>query len=240
MLETETYAEKVMRLKNKINAQGENDHVENENVVIIKYQEHKLVEKTLMDNKIIMEVPEDFSLMSEELAEKKYFRKKPQYIYTGEDITANLTFNIEKGIVSQDDIETIKDTMIQLIMRLHPTSKIENNDVMQNENVVVGTFSYNLPVLDGEIFNYIFLIPVSDGLIIGNLNCNQFTKKDWLKAIDKMIPTIRENVEHVTETNTETNIEEKLAKDLPYYKKVLQKGGFTDKNGKTRSWCIYE
>lgn len=236
MLETETYAGKIMREKNKINSQSENKEVENENIIVIKYQKHKLVEKKLMDNKIIMMVPDDFSLMSAELTESKYYKKKPDYIYTGKDKTAFLIFSLEKGIVNQDDIETIKDTIINLIKRLHPASKFDNNKVIKNETVMIGTFSYNLPVMDGELFNYIFLIPVSDGLIIGNLNCNVFTKREWLKAIDKIIPTIRENVEY----KPESVIEKQRVVEKEQSKKIVQKGGFTDKNGKNRSWCIYE
>jgi hypothetical protein len=236
MLETETYAGKIMREKNKINTQSENKEVENENIIVIKYQKHKLVEKMLMDNKIIMMVPEDFSLMSAELTEAKYYKKKPDYIYTGKDKTAILIFSLEKGIINQDDIETIKDTIINLIKRLHPASKFDNNKVIKNETVMIGTFSYNLPVMDGELFNYIFLIPVSDGLIIGNLNCNDFTKREWLKAIDKIIPTIRENVEY----KPESVIEKQRVVEKEQSKKIVQKGGFTDKNVKNRSWCIYE
>ncbi len=162
--------------------------------IIVRYEKLLLEEKEIYDSKIKIILPKDFVLMNEELVKIKYSSSdSPDYVYTSEDTTVNFNFSLEEGEISNEDIEEIRDIILREFKRMYPSSKMENIDIVETEDKKIGTFSFIVPVLDGELFNRLYFIPLTIGLLILTFSCDVFQKKEWEGVINKIILTIKEN-----------------------------------------------
>lgn len=162
--------------------------------IIVKYEKFLLEEKEIYDGKIKIILPKDFEIMSDDLVASKYsFDDRPDYVYTSEDTTVNFNFSLEEGEISNDEIEEIRDIILKEFKRIYPASKMENIEMLENEEKKIGTFSFTVPVLDGDLFNRIYFIPLEIGLLILTFSCDIFQKKEWASILNEIILTIKEN-----------------------------------------------
>lgn len=164
--------------------------------VIVKYQKLILEEKFLYNDNIKIILPKEFSLMEDNLVISKYSAVDgPDYVYTNEDTTVNFNFTLEKGEISNEDIEEIRNIILKEFKRMYPASEMQNIEVLETDKKQIGTFSFDIPVLDGSLFNRIYFIPLQIGLLILTFSCDVFQKKEWTKFINDIVLTIKESIE---------------------------------------------
>lgn len=196
-----TYAEEIIK---KIKQAKEEDskniyNIENDihdGFVIVKYKKLEIEERELLDGQISMLMPKEFKIMEEELAEIKYpGEDKPDYIYTNEDTTVNLTFSIEEGEIDNEEIEEVKNILEKQMERLHPASKIEDSETIKVEEKNISHFSFDVPLIDGEVYNFMFFMELRGQLLMGTFNSNVYNKKEWKPLVKQMLKTIVENEE---------------------------------------------
>ncbi|SNS56539.1 hypothetical protein SAMN05446037_101325 [Anaerovirgula multivorans] len=204
-----TYAEEIIQKIKQINQKEEDIYnIENDinnGFVVVKYKKLDIEEKELLDGAITMLMPKEFQIMEEELAEIKYpGEDKPDYIYTNEDTTVNITFTIEdSGEIDNEEIEEVKDILAKQMQRLHPASKIEDSQTIQTGEKNISFFSYDLPLIDGDIYNLMFFMELKGQLLMGTFNCSIYQKKQYKPIIQQILMTIKEPSNHLEEKTEE-------------------------------------
>lgn len=161
--------------------------------IIARYEKLLLEEKEIYDGKLKIILPQDFELMDDDLIHKKYsIDSPPDYVYTSQDTTINFNFNLEQGNILNDEIEEIRDIVLKEFKRMYPASKMENIEMLETEEKKIGTFSFSIPVLDGDLFNRMYFIPIKIGLLIATFSCDVFQKKEWIPVLNDIMLTIKE------------------------------------------------
>lgn len=162
--------------------------------IVVKYKKFDVEEKEIMDGSLTMMMPSDFELMDEGLAKVKYpGEDRPDYIYSGEDTTVNLTFTMEEsGQIDNEEVEEAKDILEKQIGRLYPASKIEDSQTIQAGEKNISFFCFDVPLLDGKVYNLMFFMEHKGCLLMGAFNCSIHQKKQWKKVILQMLMTIQE------------------------------------------------
>ncbi len=192
-----TYAEQIIKKIKEVEAGEKEDYFNVENdinkgYIIVKYQKLELEEKEVMDGKLKMCLPKNFELMPEELVSIKYPDEDgPEYIYSDESSTVNITFSLEEGEVDASEVEEIRDITIKEIKRLYPANPIEDKALLQTEVGPIGTFSFQVPLVDDESYNLMFFMALSEGLLVGGFNCNGYDKKEWQPVVMQLLTTIK-------------------------------------------------
>lgn len=194
-----TYQEDIIKLIKK-NNEKEINSLENDinnGYAIICYDKIDFIYKSIDNYKFSMLIPENFKIMDEELAEIKYpGADKPEIIYTNEETTINLTFNLLDDNTSNDDIEPIKNEMVRHMKRLYPASEFYDDETIQtSEGKNVSYFSFNVMLVDNEILNIMFFMEFEKKLIMGGFNCLIYQKNEWSPIIKQMLCSVKENVE---------------------------------------------
>lgn len=194
-----TYAEEIMqKIKDTEKADQQDIYgIENDihnGFIVVKYQKMDIEEKELLGGEIMMRMPAEFTIMDEELAETKYpGEDKPDYIYTNEDTTVNLTFTLDdNGQIGNDEVEEVKNILAQQIQRLYPGSKIEDSQMIQAGEKSIGLFSLDVPLIDGDLYNVMFFMAIKGRLLMGSFNSNIYQKKQWRPVVQQMLMSIRE------------------------------------------------
>ncbi len=197
-----TYAEAVMEKIKGIDQTEEQSiyNIENDidnGFIIVKYKKMEIEEKSVLDGALTMMLPAEFHLMDEELARAKYpDGNRPDYIYTNEDTTVNFTFSIDdSGLINNEEVEEVKNILSSQMRRLYPGSKIEDSQTIQAEEKAVSFFSFDIPLIDGNIYNLMFFMEHREHLLIGGFNCSIHQKKQWRPLVRQMLMTIRETVQ---------------------------------------------
>lgn len=75
---------------------------------------------------------------------------------------------------------------------MYPYSKMEDIKIIEKENKKIGKFSFIANVIDGELYNKMYFIPLKIGLLILTFSCDIFQKKEWENILDDIILTIEE------------------------------------------------
>lgn len=165
--------------------------------IVVKYKKYDVEEKEIMDGSLAMMMPSDFKLMDEDLAKVKYpGEDRPDYIYSGEDTTVNLTFTMEEsGQIENDEVKEAKNILEKQIARLYPASKIEDSQTVKSGEKDISYFGFDVPLLDGKIYNLMFFMEHRSCLLMGAFNCSIHQKKQWKKVILQMLMTIKEKLQ---------------------------------------------
>jgi hypothetical protein len=195
--ERKTYAEENMRMIREFKKNEEEkklgNHIRN-GYATVSFQKIEFEEKEVIPGRIWMCIPSDFGIMDEALAEVKYpGANKPDYIYTNDDSTLNICFSIESDLVDNEETERVKDALVKEMKRLYPASPTQENATITIEATGknVSYFSFTTPVLDGELYNFMFFMEDNHNLLIGTFNCVGFQKKEWDPILPQMLETLR-------------------------------------------------
>ena len=199
MEQQKTYAEEIVK-KLKASGQPENTNayaIENDihnGYVIVKYKKMEIEEKEILDGSLSMMLPIEFHLMEESLAKAKYpDDDRPDYIYTNDDTTVNLTFSFDNsGEIDDEEVEQVKDILKNQIKRLYPGSKFEDSNPIKADEKNVSYFCFEIPVIDGNVFQLMFFMEHRKQLIMGAFNCGIYQKKQWKPLILQMLETLKE------------------------------------------------
>lgn len=199
MEQQKTYAEEVIKkIKEASQPEAINPYaIENDihnGYVIVKYKKLDIEEKKIMDGSLSMMLPSEFQIMDESLARAKYpDEDRPDYIYTNEDTTVNLTFSLDNsGVIHDDEVEEVKDILKNQIKRLYPGTKIEDSKPIKTDEKNVSYFFFEIPLIDGNLFQLMFFMEHKNQLIMGAFNCGIYQKKQWKPLILQMLKTLKE------------------------------------------------
>lgn len=89
--------------------------------------EDETIEFTKMDfydGQIQMRIPAAFEVMESDLMDIKYpSSRRPDYIYTSESTSINVTLKIMEQQIKAEELEDFTQTMMEILQKMQPTTK---------------------------------------------------------------------------------------------------------------------
>ena len=184
--------EELIRLRNKLTDYEENlkkleeqreNNIKNGFIHMDGY-EIPFSERLIRD-RISLMLPTDFKEMEPRYAELKYpaYRNKESLILTNEDMNVNFFFEFNGAEIKQEQIETVRDQLYGLLLKLHPSMLTIEKAVIQTDTTKIGFFEIVTPALDKDIYNFMYIFGVGDRLVIASFNCLDDEKSNWQPII---------------------------------------------------------
>ena len=149
-------------------------------------------ERLLVEEKITMMVPEAFEEMSNEVARIKYpSEDRPNLILTDQTTAMNLMFNHMDQEIKNENVEDLRDQVINGMTRLNPGIKTQGQgvEVISDRNVAYVEFTN--PALDGKLYNLMYFLELEGRSLMVSFNCQTKNIKYWKEAAFEMMHSIK-------------------------------------------------
>lgn len=162
----------------------------NNGYIIMAGEKRKIVDVNI-DNKFVIKLPNDFELLSEDLMKLKYpSTDRPDLIYSNEYKTTDISFSFEDDGNVNEEIPTVKDEMIKIFKKLYPKSGIIDNETIIINERNLSYFSMNIPLIDTDICNLVFIMKIKSETMIGHFNCKLTEYSDWQAIVKQILESI--------------------------------------------------
>lgn len=149
-------------------------------------------EREVIKKQLWMWMPDEFALMSQEMARLKYPNEnRPEIIYTSEDSTVNITFSKKKEKLNPGEEEQVRDDIELLILRLYPSAgTIEKQTALAVQNRIAW-FDFISPAIDMDVYNLMFFTSLKGTLLMGACNCLSGEQGHWKDVFLQMLASLR-------------------------------------------------
>jgi len=149
-------------------------------------------ERTLVEGKITMMVPKEFTEMDMAIAKIKYpSEERPETILTDGNGATNIMFSYMEDTMVNEESEEVRDQLLAIMRRVNPGIKPLSTgmEVISDKNVAYVEFSN--PAIDGKLYNLMFFLELNGRTLMGSFNCFSKAMKYWKKPALEMMQSIQ-------------------------------------------------
>jgi hypothetical protein len=148
--------------------------------------------KTVIDGKLLLLVPEEFSEMDEETLKFKYpSERRPTLVYTNESGSINVAVNHTKDRMLQSEIGAFHKQMDGMFRNLYPSATWFNSGVIDINGRHWLTLNLRTPAIDTEIRNIMVGTSVDERLLLVSFNVTKELENQWLGPAETIIQSLR-------------------------------------------------
>lgn len=148
-------------------------------------------EMSFYEGQIRMCMPAAFDVMEPELMDIKYpSSRRPDYIYTSESTSINVTLKIMEQQVKEEELEDFTEAMRNILQKTQPTTKMLDTGMNEVNGLQIGYFDFISPALDNKIYNLMFLFIVDENVTMGSVNCLKKEMDIWKPIAYGMMESI--------------------------------------------------
>gem|GEM_PF-1605085 len=183
-------------------------------------EDFELERISLFDNCLSIYIPKYFKEMSLEHINLKYINQlKPNPVYENIKGSINIGFLlIEEVVVEKSQLIEIRNIMKNSFVKLNPSSKIfDYGDFIANEENQIAYYTFDNAVLDGQMYNLVFITLLGEKTLVCNMNCLKKDKETIkllfygiMKTVKIENHNIKENATSTKETELEKSSEEEI------------------------------
>lgn len=143
------------------------------------------------DDQILMYIPAAFEVMTPELMDIKYpSSRRPEYIYTSESTSINVTMKMMEQEIKPEELEDFTHNMMNMLRKLQPNAEMLEIGMNEVNGVQIGYFDFITPALDSKIYNLMFLFMVGENVTMGSVNCLKKEMNIWKPLAYGMMESI--------------------------------------------------
>ena len=143
------------------------------------------------DNQIQMCIPTTFEVMETALMDIKYpSRQRPDYIYTSESTSVNITMKMIQQQLKEEELEDFSHVMRNMLQRMQPTAKMLDYGTNEINGALISYFDFVTAALDSDIYNVMFLFIVGENVAVSSVNCLKKEMEMWQPIAYGMMETI--------------------------------------------------
>ena len=147
---------------------------------------------SLLEDKVELKVPTDFSIMSEEMANTKYpAANRPTIIYTNESGSTNVALNFTQNACSQKMISPYHENFMKTFKNLYPSAEWKECGVEKVNGKKIGVIEFIVPAVDTEIYNLMFFTDVEDKLLLCTFNCTKEQMGEWSPIAHEILQSLK-------------------------------------------------
>ncbi len=148
-------------------------------------------EVTLLENRLRMRLPQNFSTMGPKLAAQKYpSDNRPHLIYSDPTGALSLAFTDTQSPVSNEEIANFRDFLLTNLQRMQPEMKFLTTGLKELGTKKIGHFDFISVALDTLLYNLTFVVELSGQALLGSFNCPEKQIDKWQPIAHGMIASI--------------------------------------------------
>lgn len=152
--------------------------------------EPKFVMQPLLDGKVMIAVPREFELMSDEMARLKYpSERRPPIIFTNTEGTVNITVRPTTQNVTNGTIDLARTTLTESFRSIYPSGNV-GSTLFDLGDRTAFFIRMTTPAVDSEIRNMIMGAAVDDRLVLFGFNVTRELESKWLDVGTIILMTI--------------------------------------------------
>lgn len=137
-----------------------------------------------------LKIPKDFKLMSEEAIAVKYpSGNAPTIVYTNEDGTINVVFNLNDVEMKDSGIKSYIKQMEE-IYKQYVDVETMNVEYFKIDEHQIGQIEFVSPAPDTDIYNRLIAFSVDGKLRIASFNCTKQYIDEWKDVSEFIIQSI--------------------------------------------------
>jgi hypothetical protein len=148
--------------------------------------------KAVINGKLSLLVPVEFSEMDEETLKLKYpSERRPSLVYTNEAGTINVAINHTKDPMPQSEIGAFHKQMDAMFRNLYPSATWFNSGVIDISGRKWLTLNLRTPAIDTEIRNIVAGTSMEGRLLLVSFNVTKELEDQWLAPAETIMRSFR-------------------------------------------------
>nr|WP_106781377.1 hypothetical protein [Lysinibacillus timonensis] len=162
-----------------------------EEQIMIEDETIEFKEIGFYNNQIRMYIPKAFEVMTPELMDIKYpSSRRPEYIYTSESSSINVTMKMMEQVIKKEELENFTHNMMYMLRKLQPSAEMLDYGMKEVNGEQIGYFDFMTPALDGKIYNLMYFFMVGENVTMGSVNCLKNEMTIWKPLAYGMMESI--------------------------------------------------
>ena len=93
--------------------------------------------------------------------------------------------------MTNDQTDEVKNAIQEVVMRLHPASKVIDSTVIDALGHNIAYFDFVSAAIDTNVYNLMFFFSLRGTLLMGSFNCLQQDMEDWKEVFIQMLQSIK-------------------------------------------------
>lgn len=180
--------EDIIRLRNGYKKESQ----ENEEGFYIREQLITLEKQYVLQDRICVQLPEDFRDMPLELARIKYpSEQRPPVIKSNLKGDVNFTFQMLPAAVPTEHLAEFRNQMMRWIQKSQPSNVFYEQKEIHTDTINIAWFDYKSHGLDEQLYNFMYFMPIGKETLHGVFNCRLIDGKLWHPIVMKIIESIQ-------------------------------------------------
>ncbi|MCL1924633.1 MAG: hypothetical protein FWF50_03515 [Defluviitaleaceae bacterium] len=151
-------------------------------------------EVSILDSKLIIEVPNNFEEMNLEIAKIKYpSEQRPQYIMTNPSTSTNIGLSLLDHPINETQVEEGSDELKRVLKATNPAIEFYKSGVEKLEDLKISWFEYKSYAIDDQMYNIMFVSSYEGKFLHGNFNCRFSEHTEWREPALTIIKSLKIN-----------------------------------------------
>jgi len=152
--------------------------------------ERPLTPRSVLDGKVVILVPSDFDLMSEEMARLKYpSERRPPIVFTNYDASVNITVKPTEHRMTEADAGAVRTTFQRMFENLYPTGNVRSS-IIELDGKTAFFFDMTTPAIDTPIRNLLAGTSVDSRLVMFSFNVTRELESEWIDTGKHILTSI--------------------------------------------------
>jgi len=184
--------EKIIALRNLQKSQNGEQSTQITDGVYINDNFLTFHEVEMLEDKITMLLPEDFTTMREDIAKIKYpSESRPQCIKTSRDTAVNIGMSLFPAPIDENNLDNELNDLKKILKNVNPAFEFYRTDIEDLEDFKLGWFDYKSFAIDQQMYNIMFVASIDGQMLHGFFNCPYSGHDQWMDAALQMIRSIK-------------------------------------------------
>lgn len=135
---------------------------------------------SLLNGKLMLDLPYGFELMSEEMLAAKYpDSNRPTLVYTNENGTVNFAFNHTGNKIPKGKLPELLPAFVKQFNAIYPQIEWFNKDVQKINGKDFIVLEFISPATDSKIYNIMYVTVLDGRMLMCSFNCLKSQNGEW-------------------------------------------------------------
>ncbi|MCH5343807.1 MAG: hypothetical protein J1E64_07190 [Acetatifactor sp.] len=152
----------------------------------------KFTDMELLDGRITMRLPNDFTPRTEEEIARVYFLgNQPQYVYSNPYLDFALALNWTAHQIDKETLFEAARDVEYLLDRVGPQTRFLGKQQLKRDEGNIATFQFVANTLDGVVYMNMFCACVEGRLLMGTLSFDEMLSKRLAPLTEEIVRSLR-------------------------------------------------
>jgi hypothetical protein len=169
----------------------EEDHSEDIREIGAKIngRSYTFVQRLVLDDRLSVLVPSNFTEMPEDFAKIKYpSGDRPKTILSDERGAVCFTFKTVDSPLENESVLELAEGMRSMLQKLNPSYLFYDSGVIETEQgIKTGYTEYKSPALDDTVYNLMYFVPLDGITMMGTFSCPYGECEEWRPVVSETL-----------------------------------------------------